>query len=118
MSVEIPHFKLPFAFVRSSSGAIAADVAEQESIEEIGSCAEAIIRTVQGERTTLPDFGRPQLEFNTDAEFARTAIAAALLEWEPRVESLIDADWDDNDEQVQVVRALIAPADSQEGEIT
>lgn len=118
MAVDLPHFTLPFAFVADGTGGLVADVAEQESVAEIGACAEAILRTVQGQRTTLPDFGRPQLEFNTDPELVRATLAAALLEWEPRVQALV-TDWPDpGDEGVQVIRALVAPADSEEGDQT
>lgn len=117
MTVELPHFTLPFAFTRSPSGGLGAAVVEQESIAEIGGCAEAIIRTVQGQRTTLPDFGVPQLEFNTSADATRAAIAASLVEFEPRVTALIEAAPDDNDPTVQDVRALVSPTDAEQGEI-
>jgi phage baseplate assembly protein W len=116
MAVEIPHFTLPFSFVSDGTGGLVAGVAEQESVAEIESCAEAILRTVQGQRTTLPDFGRPELEFNTDPELVRATLAAALLEWEPRVQALVTAWPDAADESVQVIRALVAPADSEEGD--
>ena len=97
---------------------ISAEVAEQESVAEIASCCEAIIRTVQGERTTMPEFGRPELEFNSDPAFVRTAIAGALTEFEPRVESLVNAAPDPSDVEIQTVRALIAPRDTEEGDVT
>lgn len=115
MATELPHFTLPFRWDIGPSGTSAA-VAEQESVQEIASCCEAIIRTVQGQRTTLPAFGRPELEFNTSPAWVRSVLAAALLEWEPRVESLIGAAPDPDDEELQVVRALIAPSDNQEGD--
>lgn len=96
----------------------AAEVAEQESVSEIASCCEAVIRTVQGQRTTMPEFGRPQFEFNSDPAFVRTAIAGALTEFEPRVESLVSAAPDPSDVEIQTVRALIAPRDAEEGEVT
>jgi hypothetical protein len=112
---ELPHLALPFSWAPAATGGLAAAEVEQESIAEIGACAEAIIRTVQGQRTTLPAFGRPQLEFNTDPELARAALAQALLDGEPRVSALIEASIDPTDEQVQVIRALLAPAEG-EGE--
>lgn len=112
-----PHFTLPFRFVpNNQGGGYGAAVAEQESIAEIASCCEAVIRTVQGQRTTLPEFGRPELEFNSDPDFVRTALASALTEWEPRVESLITAESDTTDVEIQMVKALIAPRDGEEGE--
>ena len=118
MATDLPHFTLPFQFVSDGVGGLVANVCEQESVAEIGACAEAILRTVQGQRTTLPDFGRPQLEFNTDPELVRATLAAALLEWEPRLEALVTAWPDAGDESVQIIRALVAPADSEEGDQT
>ena len=118
MATDIPHFTLPFQWVPADGGGMTAAVAEQESIAEIGSCVEAIVRTVQGQRTTLPAFGHPELEFNTDAELTRAVLAQALVEWEPRVTSFITAASDPTDVDVQIVRALIAPADNEEGDPT
>lgn len=118
MAVEIPHFALPFTWASSSGGpGLAAAEVEQESIDEIGACVEAVLRTVAGQRTTLPDFGRPELEFNTSAEVVRAQLAQALLDWEPRVQALIDAAPSETDNEVQVIRALIAPADQVDGDM-
>lgn len=108
MAVDYPHFTLPFAWGLSAAGGLAATVCEQESVTEITACAEAVIRTVEGERTSLPDFGRPELEFDTDPEWTRTVLGNALLQWEPRVTALISANPDPSDESVQIVRALLS----------
>jgi hypothetical protein len=115
---DVPHFTLPFEWATAPTGGLAARECEQESALEVGACAEAIIRTVQGQRTTLPSFGRPQLEFNTSAAMTRAVLAQALRDQEPRVEALVTAEPSPGDELVQEVRALIAPADEQEGELT
>jgi phage baseplate assembly protein W len=117
MAIEYPHMTLPFRFEPSDAGGLGVAVADQESIEEVGTCVEAIIRTVQGQRTSLPDFGIPQLEFNTDPQLAADTVASCVLEFEPRVESVLDDVTDPFDETVQVMRALIAPADDEEGEV-
>ena len=114
---DYPHFALPFQWALADGGGIAAQEVEQESIDEIGACVEAILRTVTGQRTTLPDFGRPELEFNTSPEVVRAQLAQALLDFEPRVESLIDAYASDDDSEVQIIRALISPADEEEGNL-
>lgn len=113
---DLPHFTLPFRWDIGPGGHASAAVAEQESVQEITSCCEAVIRTVQGQRTTLPAFGRPELEFNTSPAWVRSVLAGALLEWEPRVESLIAAAPDPDDSEIQIVRALIAPSDNEEGD--
>lgn len=115
---DIPHFTLPFQWTAPGTGGVAALTCEQESVTEIGSCCEAILRTVQGQRTTLPAFGRLELEFNTDPGVVRAALAQALLQWERRVQSLIEAAPDPEDAELQIVRALIAPVDSEEGNLT
>jgi phage baseplate assembly protein W len=114
---EIPHFTVPFQWARNPLGGLRVSTVEQESTAEIAGCCEAILRTVQGQRTSLPEFGRPELEFS-DPAFSQSAVAGALVEFEPRVESLVDAYPDDDDPEIQVVRALIAPRDSVEGDAT
>jgi phage baseplate assembly protein W len=89
-------------------------VAEQESAAEIVSCCEVILRTTQGQRTSYPEFGRPELEF-TDPAFTRTAVASALVTFEPRVESLVTSEPDASDPEIAIVRALVAPRDAEEG---
>lgn len=110
-----PHFTLPFQWALAPEGGLAARECEQESLEEIGACCEAILRTVQGQRTTLPQFGRPQLEFNTNAQVVRATLTQALREFEPRVAPLVTAASSPDDELVQIVQALLAPADNEEG---
>jgi phage baseplate assembly protein W len=112
---DFPHFRLPFQW-GPAQGGLAAQEVEQESIDEIGGCVEAVLRTVAGQRTTLLDFGRPELEFNTQPEVVRAQLAAAILEWEPRVESLISAYPDDSDPEVQIIQALIAPTSEEQDE--
>jgi hypothetical protein len=63
----------------------------------------------------MPEFGRPELEFS-DPHFSQEAVASALVTFEPRVESLVTATPDDTDPEIQIVRALIAPRDTSEGE--
>jgi hypothetical protein len=63
----------------------------------------------------MPEFGRPELEF-ADPHFTQTAVASALIAFEPRVETMVDATPDNSDPEVQIVRALIAPRDTAEGE--
>ena len=112
---DIPHFTVPFQWARNPRGGLQAGTVEQESTAEIAGCCESILRTVQGQRTSLPEFGRPELEFS-DPAFSQSAVASALVAFEPRVESLVTATPDDDDPEIQLVRALIAPSDSAEGE--
>lgn len=111
---DTPHFTLPFRWARGTHGGLAVAVAEQESVAEIASCCEAILRTTQGQRTSLPEFGHPELEF-ADPAFTRTAVASALVTFEPRVEAMVTAEPDPTDPEIELVRALIAPRDMEEG---
>jgi hypothetical protein len=63
----------------------------------------------------MPEFGRPELEFS-HPHFTQTAVASALVTFEPRVEAMVNAAPDDTDPEIQIVRALIAPHDTAEGE--
>lgn len=116
MATDRPHFALPFQFAPASTGGLAAREVEQESVEEIGACCEAIIRTVQGQRTTLPAFGRPQLEFNMEPQLTSVALASALREFEPRVEPLVSSAPSADDDLVQIVEAILSPAGEGAGE--
>lgn len=115
MPVNVPHLGLPFHWETTADGTLAAGEVEQESTDEIAACGEAILRTVEGQRTTLPEFGRPEVEFNTDPEAVRSQLASALIEWEPRVQALIDAETDEDDLEVQTVRALLSATDTEDG---
>jgi phage baseplate assembly protein W len=112
---DTPHFALPFQWSTAAGGGLAALEVEQESMDEIASCAEAIIRTVQGQRTSLPTFGIPALEFNEDPALTSSVITQALQEFEPRVAPLISAAPDTGDDLTQIVEALIAPSDNEDG---
>lgn len=54
-----PHFDLPFRL--TPSGAV---LVEQDTYEDVANCVEAIVRTPQGWRDEMPDFGIPSYEFD------------------------------------------------------
>jgi hypothetical protein len=95
----IPHLSLPFRFQRTPTGQRFFPVTEQDTLAEIGDCVELAIRTEQGERRTLPQFGRPrQLTFLTDHELIRTSVAQTIADNEPRARDLVrrtGGDWSD-----------------------
>lgn len=97
-----PHFSLPFRFERQMDGTYQVPVTEQDTLEEIGDCVELILRVEQGERGTLPGFGRPEmLRFTTDRDLARSMVQQAIDEYEPRAQaSVTREDLDLNDEGV------------------
>lgn len=104
-----PHFALPFRFDDRGDGTLAAAVTEQDSSSEVADCVEVAVRTVAGERTALPEFGRPQmLEFTTDAGLARAQLTQALELAEPRAVPLIASETDPYDEGVLRLRTMFS----------
>lgn len=82
----VPHFSLPFRIVAGTPA-----VTEQDTLEEIADCVEAIIRTPSGTRLELPDFGIPEQSFSLNGADP-APIAAAVQEWEPRATTAAEAD--------------------------
>lgn len=110
-----PHFALPFRFEDRGDGILAVVVTEQDSSAEVADCVETAIRTTAGQRTALPEFGRPQtLEFSTDPGFARAQLAQALELAEPRAVPIIAAETDPYDEGQLRLRTMFSY--EQEGE--
>lgn len=96
---ERPHFALPFRFVPRGAGGVAAAVTEQDSLAEIGDCVELAVRFEQGDRRTLPGYGRPRaLAFTTDPDLARAQIHQAIDDAEPRVRALLTQSIFDTDD--------------------
>lgn len=90
-SADVPHFAIPFRFENGSDGFLHAAVNEQDSIEDVTACVEAIVRTPLGYRTEMPDFGIRDQTF-TEGMINTDEILVALAQWEPRAEILIDED--------------------------
>lgn len=85
-----PHFALPFRFERLRGGQQVIPVAEQDTVSEIGDCVEMAVRTEQGDRRTLPSFGRPQtLAFTLDRDLARAQVQQTIDDCEPRVQAYV-----------------------------
>lgn len=94
---DIPHLSTPFRFVGAE--AHAAEV-EQDSIEDIAGCVEAIIRTRPGVRIETPDLGVSDPTFMTRSSPARTdpasidALMSEIEVWEPRASIAVTDGWD------------------------
>lgn len=84
MAVDIPHFRLP---VQVHDGRFA--VVEQDSLDEIGQCAETVLRYPLGHRLDLPDFGLSDQAFGMGGA-DMVEIGEAIETWEPRATSLVD----------------------------
>lgn len=103
------HFALPFRFVRGAGGGVSAATHPEGSADEIADCVELALRTVQGQRTTLPTFGRPDLlEFSTQPEVAAALLQATIDEAEPRARGVVDGEHDPHDPGVMRLTAMFA----------
>lgn len=100
------HFALPFSFAVGPSHTIITATNAQDSNADVDACVEAIARTTQGQRDALPTFGRPTILFETDETAILTAFQQSIDQHEPRVQSLLDLDVDDQDEALWHIRAL------------
>lgn len=86
MTVQIPHFALPF---RVAGGTVV--VNEQDSADEIADCVLAIASYTIGSRPEKPDFGVEDQAFRQGGADA-AALAAAIDRWEPRARAAAAAD--------------------------
>ena len=100
----LPHFSMPF---RLEGASFAAN--EQDTAEEVADCVELTLRTVQGERRTLPDFGRPdRLVFSTDRLLAVNSVQQAIEHGEPRARPLVESDASDAEQGIMRLRVMWA----------
>lgn len=83
---DVPHFVLPF---RIDPHTAAAATVEQDSLDDIAHCVEAVLRTRPGERDENPDFGSPELTFRS-VPVHTADIQDAVEQWEPRASILIE----------------------------
>jgi phage baseplate assembly protein W len=81
---DVPHYTTPFRIV---NGEIA--VVEQDSIEDIEQCVEAVLRTIVGTRIDAPDFGVPDESFVQQTPNPSAEVYIASIEaQEPRARVL------------------------------
>jgi hypothetical protein len=98
---DIPHFALPLRFENG-----AAVVVDQDTTDDVLSCALAVLLCPLGFRAELSDFGIEDPTFSegfVDTE----AIAEALAEWEPRAQSVVTTRMDAGDNLIQSVLAAL-----------
>jgi phage baseplate assembly protein W len=89
---QLPHWSMPFRFEVLRSGEQIVPVNEQDTVADVADCVELTLRTEQGERRTLPEFGRPQmLAFTTNRELAAGMVQQAITDAEPRARALVEA---------------------------
>lgn len=101
---EPQHFAIPFRF-----GPGGAATNPQDSPEEVADAVELTLRTVRGERTTLPDFGRPdEMEFSSDVELMRAQLVTAVDEAEPRARLYVEGGYEDESPGMVRLRVMFS----------
>lgn len=99
----LPHFDLPLRFVGGS-----AVVNEQDSAQDIASCALAVLSCPAGFRVERPEFGVPDPTFTQGAPTA-DAFARALQRWEPRADAAVTVTADIDNPFAFTIEAQVAP---------
>lgn len=100
------HFALPFRYVNG-----APVVNDQDSVDDVAACVEAIVRFPKGYRPEQPDFGI------TDPTFTQGGANVDLLhqevaEWEERVDLAMERDPSLMSELVDRVRVTVGAPDA------
>lgn len=110
MSVETPHFSLPFRFDTQPNGTLAAAVTEQDSVDEVADCVVRITNTPIGTRDELPEFGVTVPLFEqTPVNVER--LVSEIREWEPRASLSGSQRIDSLDELLTNIRLDVAATD-------
>lgn len=100
MVPDTPHFSLPFRFEGYPPRAA---MTEQDTVDEIADCIEAIVLTRPGERLELSQFG---LMDPTFIGLNRDDLMAAIERWESRATIAVEEGWD-FDQFIQMVRVMV-----------
>lgn len=79
---ETPHFEYPFDFTPSG-----AEVNEQDSLDDVFDCVQAIVACPVGTRNEEPAFGIPNL-LGAQAPLNVTGLERAIQRWEPRAAAI------------------------------
>lgn len=80
----VPHFDLPFRF----DGTQHVAVVDQDTLEDVGNCVQAIVRTAIGQRQEYPDFGITDITLQTQP-INQAEILDQIIEFEPRASGAI-----------------------------
>ena len=95
---DVPHLTLPFRF---APGGHALEN-EQDSLEDVASCCEAILRCPLGYRPEIPDFGCADQTFALTID--RVYLADVITRYEPRASPQIETGRDPLDDALARVR--------------
>lgn len=98
----IPHFDIPFRMVGNHAA-----VNDQDTIEDVDACVEAILRTHTGQRLEVPTFGVPDLTFGLQP-LKLGPVINAVLDQEPRASMVAEQTPDTFDSYVARITAKVA----------
>jgi phage baseplate assembly protein W len=82
----VPQLSLPLR-IDPATGTYAE--VEQDSVDDVAGCVEAVLLTRIGERDELPEFGTPDLAF-LELPLDLGALVRLVEQWEPRAELLVE----------------------------
>lgn len=101
----VPHFDIPFRFLSTGHAA----TVDQDTLDDISACVEAIMRTLQGQRDDNPNFGIPDPTFQLQP-IDLGLITEAVLQQEPRASLLLEQSPDAFNQLVADVVARVSIA--------
>lgn len=97
-----PHLKIPFQVGTDH----AVMTVEQDTIDEIAQCVSVLLLTTVGERLEVPDYGIPDITFNTTLPLA--TIRTAIERWEPRATAMVTDEVDSLDELLRHIGVTLS----------
>jgi phage baseplate assembly protein W len=106
----IPHLSLP---LRISEGAYAS--VQQDTLDELVCCVQAICSFPIGSRIEAPEFGIPEFE-HSDRPLPTQQLEAIVEQWEPRANvEISEGDYDATDPLATSLRVQVTSPGAEEG---
>lgn len=102
----IPHIALPFRFIAGGPGGV--EVNEQDTLDDVYDCVQAIVRCPLGFRPELPGFGTSDQTFSQGDAIDIDMLEQQVSDWEPRADLAVSqapALWD---EMIDIVKLRVA----------
>jgi hypothetical protein len=100
MATETPHFNFPFRIAPAG-----VDVVEQDTLEDVSNCVVAIVATQIGFRDLAPDFGVPDVTFETQPFGVHDLLVSTQ---EPRAVLDVTERFDRHDPLIDIVTMKIS----------
>lgn len=102
----IPHIALPFDFIGGGAGGV--NVNEQDDLDDVVDCVQAIARCPIGFRPELRLFGTSDQTFTEKDEIDINRLSNEISLWEPRADLALTQSPDINDRLVDIVKMRVA----------